>query len=64
MRFDDADRVSAGLTLHVYDNRGRLIHPGCKIAVLYAIHYFCDVSQHHRRAVAVGDDDLSDSPCW
>ena len=53
-----ADDVGAGLALHVEQDRRGCVHPAGELDVLRALQHGGDVGQMHRRAVAVGHDDV------
>ena len=51
----NADGVPAGLSLHVNDDRWRLVHPGGLIGVLHSVHNLRHVGEHGRRTISIGD---------
>ena len=58
MRVDDLNDVGAGLALDVEDHRRLVVRPGGELAVLRPVHHLGDVRKPHRRAVAIGDDQI------
>ena len=59
MRCDGLDHVGAGLALDVDDDRRIAVVPAADLVVLQAVDDLGDVLEQHRRAVAVGDDDVA-----
>ena len=53
------DDVGAGLALDVDHDRRMALVPAADLAVLQAVDHVGDVAQQHRRAVAVGHDDVA-----
>ena len=56
---DDLNDVGAGLTLHVDDDCRRRIRPGAELGVLRAADDGGHVQELDRRAVAIGDDQIT-----
>ncbi len=57
-RIDDGDGVGVGLALHGEQNAARAVVPARLAVVLDAVDRLGDVLQSHRRAVAIGDDQI------
>ncbi len=56
---DGLDHVGAGLALDVDHDRRVALIPAADLAVLQAVDDVGDVAQQHRRAVAIGHDDVA-----
>ena len=53
------DHIGAGLALDVDDDGGIALVPAADLVVLQAVDDVGDVLEQHRRAVAIGDDDVA-----
>ena len=52
----DLDDIGARLALDIDDDGGGLVHPGRLLRILGIVDHVGHVGQHHRRIVAIGDD--------